>query len=86
MELYYKPKSDQDLEFIYNNMNSFFSMPYYSLDDLLYTYKQSAIKNRPLMQMKNHICWIITSDERDTVNSIEEFYNEFIESNLERLL
>ena len=86
----YVPKTKEDLEFIYNKMNQYFPIPYISIISFI-SECEHYLNVRPLvttnyMGRPLEIRWNLPNDKNKRLTNIEEFYEQFIESELIEML
>lgn len=86
----YVPKTKEDLEFIYNNMNQYFPTPYSSIVGFIDIYL-SYLNVSPLvttcyMGRPLEIRWSIPENQVKRLPDVETFYEQFIESKLTEVL
>lgn len=80
MIIYFKPKNQEDYEFIFNNMNSYFPDPYknvpklitHSFVDVLDLVLQSYVDQKN----KLVLCWALRQEANHEIHTVEEFYEE----------
>ena len=80
MKIYFKPKNQEDYEFIFNNMNSYFPDPYKSVAQLI----TGSCVDVPVLvflcyvddENKLVFCWALKREAYQEVNTVEEFYEE----------
>lgn len=82
----YVPKTKEDLEFIYNNMNQYFPTPYLSIVSFI-NICEPHLNINPLvttnyMKRPLEIRWSLTENKVKRLPDIETFYEQFIESKL----
>ena len=86
----YVPKTKEDLEFIYNNMNQYFPTPYSSIVYFI-NICEPYLNINPLVTT-NHmgrpleIRWSLHENKVNKLPDIETFYEQFIESKLIEVL
>ena len=76
----YVPKTKEDLEFIFNNMNSYFPDPYKSVAQLI-TGSCVDVLGVVLLcyvddENKLVFCWALKREAYQEVHTVEEFYEE----------
>ena len=87
----YVPKTKEDLEFIYNNMNQYFPTPYPSIVSFI-NVAESYLNIKPLVTTNYmggplEIMWSWSQDkEPKRLTDVETFYEQFIESKLTEVL
>ena len=80
MNIYFKPKNQEDYEFIFNNMNSYFPDPYKSVVQLI-TGSCVDVSDIVLLcyvddENKLVFCWALKREAYQEVHTVEEFYEE----------
>lgn len=80
MSIFFQPKTQEDYEFIFNNMNSYFPNPYQSVAQLI-TGSCVDVLNLVLHCYIGHrnkliFCWALRREVYQEVHTIEEFYEE----------
>ena len=80
MNIYFKPKNQEDYEFIFNNMNSYFPDPYKSVVQLI-TSSCVDVSDIVLLcyvddENKLVFCWALKREAYQEVHTVEEFYEE----------
>lgn len=80
MHIFFQPKKQEDYEFIFNNMNSYFPDPYKSVAQLI---KGSCVDVLDLVltcyvahRNKLIFCWAPRREAYQEVHTVEEFYEE----------
>ena len=86
----YVPKTKEDLEFIYNNMNQYFPTPYLSIVSFI-NICEPYLNINPLvttnyMKRSLEIRWSLPENKVKKLPDIETFYEQFIESKLIEVL
>lgn len=86
----YVPKTKEDLEFIYNNMNQYFPTPYLSIVSFI-NICEPHLNINPLvttnyMERPLEIRWSLPGNKVKKLPDIETFYEQFIESKLIEVL
>ena len=86
----YVPKTKEDLEFIYNNMNQYFPTPYVSIVSFI-NIREPYLNINPLvatsyMERPLEIRWSLPENKVKKLPDIETFYEQFIESKLIEVL
>lgn len=86
----YVPKTKEDLEFIYNNMNQYFPTPYSSIVGFI-DICEPHLNINPLvttnyMERPLEIRWSLPENKVKKLPDIETFYEQFIESKLIEVL
>ena len=86
----YVPKTKEDLEFIYNNMNQYFPTPYLSIAsfiDMCLPYLNiNLLVTTNYMERPLEIRWSLPENKVNKLPDIETFYEQFIESKLIEVL
>ena len=86
----YVPKTKEDLEFIYNNMNQYFPTKYPSIvgfiDIFLPYLNVSTLVTTNYMGRQLEIRWSLPDDRVERLPDVETFYERFIESKLTEML
>ena len=80
MKIYFKPKNQEDYEFIFNNMNSYFPDPYQSVAQLI----TGSCVDVPVLVLlcyvddenKLVLFWALKREAYQEVHTVEEFYEE----------
>lgn len=80
MNIYFQPKKQEDYEFIFNNMNSYFPAPYKSVAQLI-TGSCVDVLDLALTcyvddENKLVFCWALKREANREVHTVEEFYEE----------
>lgn len=80
MSIFFQPKTQEDYEFIFNNMNSYFPDPHKSIAQLI-TSSCVGILDLVLtcyVDNKNKLvfCWALKREAYQEVHTVEEFYEE----------
>ena len=80
MNIYFQPKKQEDYEFIFNNMNSYFPDPYKNIAQLI---TGSCVNVLDLVltcyiddKNKLVLCWAIKREVNHEIHTVEEFYEE----------
>ena len=86
----YVPKTKEDLEFIYNNMNQYFPTPYPSIVSFI-NICELYLNINPLvatsyMKRPLEIRWSLPENKDKRLPDVETFYEQFIESKLTEML
>ena len=86
----YVPKTKEDLEFIYNNMNQYFPTPYLSIVSFI-NICEPYLNINPLvttnyMERPLEIRWSLPENKVNKLPDIETFYEQFIASKLIEVL
>ena len=86
----YVPKTKEDLEFIYNNMNQYFPTPYSSIIGFIDRYlpylNVNPLVTTNYMERPLEIRWSLPDDRVERLTDVETFYEQFIESKLIEML
>lgn len=86
----YVPKTKEDLEFIYNNMNQYFPAPYLSIVSFIGICEPylniSPLVTTNYMERPLEIRWSLPENRVKRLADIETFYEQFIESKLTEML
>ena len=87
----YVPKTKEDLEFIYNNMNQYFPTPYLSIVSFIDRYEPylnvSALITTSYMKRPLELRWSLPENNKAKIlPDVETFYEQFIESKLIEML
>ena len=86
----YVPKTKEDLEFIYNNMNQYFPTPYLSIVSFINICEPylnvSPLVTTNYMERPLEIRWSLPENKVKKLPDIETFYEQFIESKLIEVL
>ena len=80
MNIFFQPKTQEDYEFIFHNMNSYFPDPYKSVAqlipgsyvDVLDLVLTCCVDN----ENKLVFCWSLKREAYQEVHTVEEFYEE----------
>ena len=90
MNIYFQPKTQEDYEFIFNNMNSYFTAPYKNVAQLI---TGSCIGVLDLVltcyvddKSKLAFCWALKQEVNHEVHTVEEFYEELKQLKLVSIL
>ena len=80
MKIYFKPKNQEDYEFIFNNMNSYFPDPYKSVAQLIIGSCVDAPDVALLCYVDGEnklvFCWALKREAYQEIHTVEEFYEE----------
>lgn len=80
MKIYFKPKNQEDYEFIFNNMNSYFPDPYKSVVQLITGSRVDVLGVALLCYVDDEnklvFCWALKREAYQEVHTVEEFYEE----------
>ena len=80
MNIYFKPKNQEDCEFIFNNMNSYFPDPYKSVVQLITGSRVDVLGVALLCYVDDEnklvFCWALKREAYQEVHTVEEFYEE----------
>mgnify|MGYP003692729637 FL=1 len=80
MKIYFKPKNQEDYEFIFNNMNSYFPDPYKSVAQLITGSRVDVLGVVLLCYVDDEnklvFCWALKREAYQEVHTVEEFYEE----------
>ena len=86
----YVPKTKEDLEFIYNNMNQYFPTPYPSIVSFIGKWESylnvSLVAATSYMKRPLELRWGSTENKVKGLPDVETFYEQFIESKLTEML
>ena len=90
MNIFFQPKTQEDYEFIFNNMNSYFPYPYKNVAQLITGSPVDAL-NRVLTCYVNNenkliFYWAIKQEANHEVHTVEEFYEELKQLKLVSIL
>ena len=85
MNIFFQPKTQEDYEFIFNNMNSYFHNPYQSVAQLI------NVLNLVLTcyvdnENKLVLCWALKREVNHEIHTVEEFYEELKQLKLVSIL
>ena len=90
MNIYFQPKTQEDYEFIFNNMNSYFPDPYKNVAQLT---TDSCVDTLGLVltcyiadKNKFIFCWTLKQEVNHEVHTVEEFYEELKQLKLVSIL
>lgn len=80
MRIFFQPKTQKDYEFIFNNMNSYFAIPYKNAAQLI-TSSCVDVLDFVLtcyVDKENNLifCWATRKEVYQEVHTVEEFYEE----------
>ena len=80
MNIYFKLKNQEDYEFIFNNMNSYFPDPYKSVVQLITGSRVDVLGVALLCYVDDEnklvFCWALKREAYQEVHTVEEFYEE----------
>ena len=90
MSIFFQPKTQEDYEFIFNNMNLYFSDPYRNVVQLI---TSSCVNTLDLVltcyvDQKNKLvfCWALKREAKHEIHTVEEFYEELKQLKLVSIL
>ena len=90
MNIFFQPKTQEDYEFIFNNMNLHFTDPYKSLAQLITTpcVDVLGLVLTCYVDNKNRLvfCWALKREENHEIHTVEEFYKELKQLKLVSIL
>ena len=81
MNIYFQPKKQKDYEFIFNNMNSYFSDPYKNVTQLITGSYVDVLDFALTCYVDNEnklvFCWALKREANHEIHTVEEFYEKF---------
>ena len=90
MNIFFQPKTQEDYEFIFNNMNSYFPDPYKSLAKLITDSCVDVLDLvlQPYVDNENKLVfhWAFKRESNHEIHTVEEFYEEFKQLKLVSIL
>ena len=80
MNIYFQPKKQEDYEFIFNNMNSYFPNPYKSVAQLIAGFCVNVLDLVLTCYVNDEnklvFCWALRREAYQEVHTVEEFYEK----------
>ena len=90
MRITYLPKSQEDYEFNFNNMNSYFSDPYKNVTQLITGSYVDVLDFALTCYVDNEnklvFCWALKREANHEIHTVEEFYEELKQLKLVSIL